>query len=81
MISIPGYDQWKLSQPPEPEQDPTARLEDELETAAYPPCDTCGGDLTQADREALSPQEAWDYADRGASLCTPCNNQQPAEQP
>ena len=77
MVSLPGYDEWKLSPPPEPEQDQTARLEDE---PAYPPCDTCGGDLTQEDREALSPTEAWDYADHGASLCTPCNEQQPAEQ-
>ena len=77
MITLPGYDNWKLSPPPEPTPDPDARLDYEVENADYPPCDTCGGELTDDDKQALSPAEAWDYAEDGGSLCTPCDEATP----
>jgi len=73
MIRLPGYDAWRLASPPEPTDEDTTRLDEEVRSGSYPPCDTCGGNLTQVDRLALSPAEAWEYADLGGSLCTPCD--------
>ena len=71
MTTIPGYDAWKLSPPPEPTPDPDARLDDEAENADYPPCPTCGKALPTVDREFYSPAEAIDMYIN----CTPCEEE------